>query len=126
MPASLLAGAVVSALHLPAACRLADLQDARAGAFGVTRELESMVPYAVPQAWAHAFDTEGFEGVAYGPRFSTGDATSYAVFGPGGAADWRVDPSPVAAVDVPGAPLSMEPPRRWDVTVVKPPRTRPR
>ncbi|MEP6629817.1 MAG: RES domain-containing protein [Lapillicoccus sp.] len=126
VPASLLAGAVVSALHLPAACRLADLQAPRASTFGVTRELESMVPYAVPQAWARALDTEGFGGVAYGPRFSTGAATSYAIFGPGGAAEWGVDPSPVAAVDVPGAPLAMEPPRRWDVTVVRPPRTRPR
>ncbi len=126
VPSSLLAGAVVSALQLPEGRDCADLQASAASAFGVTRELESMVPYAVPQAWARAFDAEGLGGVAYGPRFSTGDATSYAVFGDGGAAGWPEDASPVAAADVPGAPIALAPPRRWDVTVVRPPRTRTR
>jgi hypothetical protein len=126
VPVSLLDAAVVSALHVPHVHHCADLQASAAGGYGVTRELESMVPYAVPQAWARAFDADGLGGVAYGPRFSTGAATSYALFGPGGSADWPTDPSPVAAVDVPGAPLALEPPRRWDVTVVRPPRTRTR
>lgn len=126
VPASLLVGAVVSTLAAPHDRDLADLQSADASRFGVTRELETMVPYAVPQAWARGFDDVGLEGVAYGPRFSTGDATSFAPFGPAGSADWPVDPSPVRAADVDGAPVALEPPRRWDVTVVRPPRTRTR
>ena len=126
VPASLLDGVVVSALRLPQERRLADVEARGATAFGVTRELETMVPYAVPQAWAAAFDEAGLGGVAYGPRFTTGDAVSSAVFGPAGVADWPVDPSPVAAVDVPGAPVGLDPPRRWNLTVVRPPRTRTR
>ena len=126
VPASLLANAVVSTLAAPDDRDLADLQSADASRFGVTRELETMVPYAVPQAWARGFDDAGLGGVAYGPRFSTGDATSFALFGPAGPADWPVDPRPVAAQEVSGAPVAVEPPRRWDVTVVRPPRTRTR
>jgi hypothetical protein len=126
VPASLLEGAVVSRLALPEERSVADLQSGDTGAFGATRELETMVPYAVPQAWARGFDAVGLGGVAYGPRFTTGDATSYALFGPSGAADWPVDPRPAPAADVEGAPVALEPPRRWDVTVVRPPRTRPR
>jgi hypothetical protein len=85
-----------------------------------------MVPYAVPQAWARAFDAARIGGVTYGPRFTTGDAVSYAIFGPAGSADWPVDPQPVAAVEVPGAPVPVDPPRRWDLAVVRPPRTRTR
>lgn len=126
VPASLLTGAVVSTLAAPDDRDLADLQTADATQFGVTRELETMVPYAVPQAWARGFDETGLGGVAYGPRFTTGDATSFALFGPAGAADWPVDPRPVPAADIAGAPVAMDPPRRWDVTVVRPPRTRTR
>ena len=126
VPASLLTGAVVSTLTLPEARAVADLQTADASPFGVTRELETMVPYAVPQAWARSFDEAGLDGVAYGPRFTTGDATSFALFGAAGSAGWPVDPSPMAAADVDGAPVALDPPRRWDVTVVQPPRTRTR
>ena len=126
VPASLLENVVVSTLHLPHDQDVADLESQEATRFGVTRELETMVPYAVPQAWARAFDAAGIGGVTYGPRFTTGDAVSYAIFGPAGAVDWPVDPEPVAAVEVPGAPVPVEPPRRWDLTVVRPPRTRTR
>ena len=126
VPASLLEGAVVSTLAAPDERDLADLQTADAARFGVTRELETMVPYAVPQAWARGFDEAGLGGVAYGPRFTTGDATSLALFDAGGAADWPCDASPVPAAEVPGAPVALDPPRRWDVTVVRPPRTRTR
>jgi RES domain len=126
VPASLLADVVVSTLHLPEDRDLADVESPAATGFGVTRELETMVPYAVPQAWAVAFDTARIGGVAYGPRFTTGDAASYAIFGPAGAAEWPMDPEPVPAAAVPGAPVAVEPPRRWDLTVVRPPRTRTR
>jgi hypothetical protein len=126
VPASLLDDVVVSTLHLPIELELADVESLDATRFGVTRELETMVPYAVPQAWAQAFDATGFGGVAYGPRFTTGDAVSYGIFGLAGEADWPVDPEPIAAATVPGAPVAVEPPRRWDLSVVKPPRTRTR
>jgi hypothetical protein len=126
VPASLLDDVVVSTLHLPEDREVADIESQDATRFGVTRELETMVPYAVPQAWARAFDAAGVGGVAYGPRFTTGEAASCGIFGPAGAADWPVDPVPVAAVEVPGAPVAVDPPRRWDLTVVRPPRTRPR
>ena len=126
VPASLLTYVVVSTLHLPDNRDLADVESSDATRFGVTRELETMVPYAVPQAWARAFDAAGLRGVAYGSRFTTGDAVSYAIFGPAGGADWPADPQPIAAASVPGAPVGVEPPRRWDLSVVRPPRTRTR
>lgn len=126
VPASLLEESVISRLRVPENHRLADLQAAQASRFGVTRELETMVPYAVPQAWARAFHTAGLRGVRYGPRFSTGQLSSFAVFGGAGPATWDPDGEPVPGDEVPGAPLSVSVPRRWDVTVVRPPRTRAR
>lgn len=124
VPASLLEEVLVSTLHVPAPTEVADVQSREAGDFGVTRELESMVPYAVPQAWARAFDDAGLRGVAYGPRFTPGEATAVGLFGAAGAADWPVDASPVEAVDVEGVPVALAPPRLEDLTVVRPPRTR--
>lgn len=124
LPASLLEDVLVSRLRLPRAREVADVQARAAGAFGVTRELESMVPYAVPQAWARAFDEAALGGVAYGPRFTPGDATAVALFGPGGRADWPVDDSPLDAGQVDGVPTALAPPRLEDLTVVRPPRTR--
>lgn len=126
VPSSLLEEAVVSALSVPGEVLLADLESAAASRFGVTRELGTMVPYAVPQAWARGFHEAAHGGVRYAPRFSTGDTSSYAVFGPAGATAWPVDDSPVPAARVAGAPVAVDPPRRWDLTVVRPPRTRTR
>jgi hypothetical protein len=124
VPASLLEASVVSRLRLAAVREVADVQDVRAAAFGVTREIESMVPYAVPQAWARAFDEAGSGGVKYGPRFTPGASSAVALFGEGGVADWPVDPDPRPAQQVPGAPAALPTPRRADLTVVRPPRTR--
>nr|WP_238338511.1 RES family NAD+ phosphorylase [Pedococcus badiiscoriae] len=124
VPESLLETSVMSRLRLVASRELADVQDTRAADFGVTRELESMVPYAVPQAWARAFDEAGSGGVRYGPRFTTGDHSAVALFDAAGAPDWPTDPDPVPAARVPGAPVSLPTPRRADLTVVRPPRTR--
>lgn len=126
VPASLFEDAVVSTLSLPEDVALADLEADAASRFGVTRELGTMVPYAVPQAWARGFGSAGHGGVRYAPRFSTGETSSYAVFGPSGASGWPADDSPVPAASVPGAPMALDPPRRWDLTVVRPPRTRTR
>jgi hypothetical protein len=124
VPESLLEEAVVSRLRLPAACEVADTQDRRAAEFGVTREIETTVPYAVPQAWARAFDEAGLGGVRYGPRFTPGDSSAVALFGGEGTRDWPVDPDPVPAHRVPGGPAPLPTPRRSDLTVVRPPRTR--
>lgn len=126
VPETLVADVVVSALRVPGEWAVADLQVRAAGDYGVTRELETMVPYAVPQAWARAFDAAAFDGVAYGPRFTTGEGSAIAVFGDAGTRDWPVDTAPVPASDVPGAPPVMVTPRRADLTVVRPPRTRTR
>ena len=124
VPVSLLEDVVVSRLRVPESRRLANLRVARAADFGVTRELESMTPYAVPQAWACGLAGAGFEGVRYGPRFTPGAASSLALFDEAGERPWPVDPAPTAAVAVPGVPRPMPVPARDELTVVRPPRTR--
>jgi hypothetical protein len=124
VPESVLVDVVVSRLHLSGACELADLQSRAATRFGVTRELETMVPYAVPQAWARAFDAAGLAGVRYGPRFTPGEGSAVALFGVSGDPGWAADADPVPAARVPGAPRTVPTPRRSDLTVVRPPRTR--
>lgn len=124
VPGSALEDAVVSRLRAPRAWRLADLQSRRAARFGVTRELEVMVPYAVPQRWAAALDRAGHDGVRYGPRFTPGEASSVAAFDEAGGRAWPTDPAPVPAASVPGIPALLDTPRRADLTVVRPPRTR--
>lgn len=137
LPVGALDGVVVSRLtlapapaqgHGPAGerpLRLANVRVAAAADFGVTRELEAMTPYDVPVRWAAAFDAAGFDGVWYGPRFSPGAAGAVAAFGPAGQDDARaVDPEPVPATQVAGAPAVVEPPRRRDLKVIEPPRGR--
>jgi hypothetical protein len=123
VPESALEDVVVSRLHLPEEREAADLQSRRAAGFGATRELESMVPYAVPQAWARAFDSAGLGGVRYGPRFMPGDASSVALFGDAGSADWAGDPDPLPARELSDVE-SLPRPRLADLTVVRTPRTR--
>jgi hypothetical protein len=124
LPESTLIDVVVSSLTLPRPRPVADVQSRRAATFGVTRELETMVPYAVPQAWAQALAQARFEGVRYGPRFTPGRASAVALFGEAGDAPWPRDPAPLPAQEV-VADLRLWPtPRRNDLTVVKPPRTR--
>jgi hypothetical protein len=124
VPEGLLADVVVSRLRVPREREVADVRDRRAAEFGVTRELESMVPYVVPQAWAVALADEGYGGVRYGPRFTPGEADAFALFDDGGAKDWSGDAQPVPAALVPGGPTTIPAPRRRDLNVVRPPRTR--
>lgn len=124
VPESLLEDVVVSRLRLPQERVVADLQSTTAGDHGVTRELETMVPYAVPQVWAQAFDRAGHAGVRYGPRFTPGGCSAVALFDDEGAKPWPPDPEPVPAATAPGAPAVLPTPRRADLTVVRPPRTR--
>ena len=124
VPESLLEDVVVSRLRLPAGRDVADVQSTAAGGFGVTRELETMVPYAVPQLWAQAFDRAGHGGVRYGPRFTPGECSAVALFDDEGAKPWAQDPQPVPAASAAGAPSVLPTPRLGDLTVVRPPRTR--
>jgi hypothetical protein len=130
VPAAALEGVVVSRLPvgLPGAggvVRLANLRAAAAADFGVTRELESMTPYAVPASWAVALDGAGFDGIWYGPRFSPGPASAVALFGPAGLDGRRpVDPAPVDVREVRGVPTLVSPPRRRDLKVIEPPKGR--
>ncbi|OMH29353.1 hypothetical protein BKD30_01080 [Tersicoccus phoenicis] len=77
----------VSTLVLPPAAHFADLNDPTADEFGATNELAAMRPYAVPQAWARAFDDAGINGVRYGARSTSLPANSWALFGAAGADD---------------------------------------
>ncbi len=67
--------------------RTADLMSRRAAGFGVTNELSTMQPYAVPRSWARAFEQGRFAGITYRSRFDPG-ATQRAVahFGHAGPA----------------------------------------
>lgn len=130
LPATVLADVVVSRLTvgLPESggrVRWANLRVAAAARFGVTRELESMTPYEVPVQWARAFGDAGLDGVRYGPRFSPGSASAYALFGDAGEDRRRLpDPQPVPATAVAGAPDALAVPRRRDLKVIAPPRRR--
>ncbi|MDG3010694.1 RES family NAD+ phosphorylase [Rhodococcus sp. D2-41] len=86
----------LSTLTVPHAHQLADTCTAKAADFGLTRELTSMTPYAVPQEWAAAFDAATFAGILYQTRFTTGpNPNAVGLFGEAGEADWPTDPSPV-------------------------------
>ncbi|WP_241665660.1 RES family NAD+ phosphorylase [Prescottella subtropica] len=85
----------LSTLAVPHDHRLADTCADTAADFGLTRELSTMTPYAVPQEWAAAFDRVTFAGLRYQTRFTTGtNPNAVSLFGEAGEADWPADPSP--------------------------------
>lgn len=93
----------VSELRMPENVRLADLCSRKAADYGITREIHTVTPYAVTQAWAAAFHDAGTDGVRYDARFSTGRARAYALFGDAGARRWPDDPTPVTGREVASA-----------------------
>jgi hypothetical protein len=93
----------VSQLHVPEAVRLADVCSGRAAAYGITREIHTLTPYATTQAWAAALHAVGAGGVRYDPRFSTGRVRAYAVFGEAGARRWPSGPIPSPGREVAAA-----------------------
>ncbi|SDC55720.1 RES family NAD+ phosphorylase [Rhodococcus tukisamuensis] len=104
----------LSTLAVPHDHWLADTCADKAADFGLTRELTSMTPYAVPQEWAAAFDA-AFAGIQYQTRFTTGpNPNAVGLFGESGEADWPADPSP--------EPLVVAA-RRCGFTVASPPRS---
>ena len=104
----------ISTLAVPHDHRLADTCVDTAADFGLTRELVTMTPYAVPQEWAAGFAAT-FAGLRYQSRFTTGTIPNAAgLFGEAGEADWPTDPKP--------EPLAAAA-RRCGLRVVGPPRS---
>ena len=127
VPAAALHGVVVSRLGVVDAVSVANLRSARAVNFGVLNELASMVPYDVPQAWARALDAAGLRRRALpGPVLDRPGRFARDVRTCGDRPSWPVDPTPIAAADVPGAPVLRDPPRLDELTVVPTPRGRPK
>ena len=75
-------------LGLPHQCSAADTTVREARGFGVTAELASMTPYAVPQQWASAFAGAGHEGVRYRVRHDPAGSRALALFGAAGERRW--------------------------------------
>ncbi|MBF4476518.1 RES domain-containing protein [Rhodococcus rhodochrous J3] len=105
----------LSTLAVPHDHVVADTCAEQAADFGLTRELVSMTPYAVPQEWAASFDAIGFTGIQYQTRFTTGPhPNAVGLFGPAGEAAWLTDPNPEAFTAAA---------RRCGFTVIGPPRS---
>jgi hypothetical protein len=76
---------VVVAARASRGRRFADVTAPDAVRHGVGAELQTMVDYRVPQAWARALDAAGFAGVRYSTRFTSDAApNAWAVFGDAG------------------------------------------
>lgn len=118
----------MSILAVPTPHVLVDMRSPRATAFGITREINTTVPYELPQRWAAALADAGAAGIRYDPRFSTApSAVAYALFGNAGQASWPVDPSPVRGASVAeaaGIAVARIPPASA-VTVIPAPSRRP-
>jgi hypothetical protein len=99
-----LADRVVSTLRTPDSVLLANTTSSAATKSHITREISTVTPYALPQAWAAAFQLGGFGGVRYFGRFSTGAGRvdqCVALFGANPAPDTLLaDPAPSPAIDV--------------------------
>ncbi len=110
----------VRLLRLPRPLRVACVVDASASRHGVTLEINTVIPYNIPQAWAEAVDAAGFGGVAYLLRHSASPERGIALFSNAGErTSWRrgiaspLGPSIVRALE-----------RRFGIDVVDPPSTR--
>lgn len=119
-------GVVVSCLPVPEGPGLVDTLSREAvQVAGLTREISTVVDYALTCAWAVWFATCGCGGVRYAARHTTGqDEVAFAVFGRAGAAADL--PSPRECVSVRdvlvgvGVQVVSEAPRRGELRVVDP------
>jgi hypothetical protein len=71
-------------LQVPEEIEVADLTSRKASGFGITAEIGTIVPYALPQAWALRLRAAGSEGLVYWLRHDPSRAGGYALFGPHG------------------------------------------
>ncbi|HDL41806.1 MAG TPA: RES domain-containing protein, partial [Actinobacteria bacterium] len=110
----------VRLLRLPRAVRVASVVEPAASRHGVTLEINTVIPYTVPQAWAEAFDVAGFGGVAYLLRHSASPERGIALFSAAGErTSWRRG---IASPLAPSIVRALE--RRFGIEVVDPPSTR--
>lgn len=114
---------MVSRLRVPRELRLADTCHPSAVSFGLTREIATVTPYALPQQWAAAFHAVGMRGVRYESRFSTAaKANAVAVFGSGGASDWPTTESRTGRAVAEDAGVRVLPrPRSRSLRLISPP-----
>lgn len=114
VPAAVADQMLVSRVRLRA--RVADLTDRAAERFGITREIGTVTPYALPQRWAAALHGAGHRGLRYWPRFAIApDDLSVALFANEGPGTRRGDPGPftgrdallAAGIPVLGVPRSL-------------------
>lgn len=80
---------IVTPVAVAADTTAADLDDARAGRYGVLNELSASAypAYDIPQAWAAAIHAAGFGGIRYVSRMVAGhDDAAWAIFGSAGPA----------------------------------------
>jgi hypothetical protein len=69
--------------------RLAATTRAKAAAFGVTTELVTILPYALPRRWAAAFHRSGFDGIRHQTRHDPRARPSgVSLFGAAGDPGW--------------------------------------
>jgi hypothetical protein len=114
---------MVSRLRVPRELRLADTCHPSAVSFGLTREIATVTPYALPRQWAAAFHTAGMRGVRYESRFSTAArANAVAVFGTDGASDCPAGESRSGRAVAEDAGIRVLPrPRSRSLRVILPP-----
>lgn len=118
VPTSVLDDRHVSRLTVPVRVRAADLDDPQATGYRVTRELPTMTPYGIPQAWAAALKAAGFDGLVHPLRFSPGSERGLSLFGIAGDAGWPGDPAPDPVTPIADrlGYLLIEPPDDTDMT----------
>ena len=71
-------------LRVPEEIEVADLTSRKASGFGVTGEIGTIVPYALPQAWAARLRAAGSGGLTYWLRHDPSRGEGFALFGPHG------------------------------------------
>lgn len=101
--------------------RLAATTRKSAGAFGLTQELVSLVPYDLPRRWAAAFRAQGLDGIRHQLRHdSRPRAGGISLFGPEGAGDAPDgDRKPLEIAEVQAAGVRvLEPPHSSVLTIV--------
>jgi len=77
-------------LPVPRELLIADLTSREASSFGITAEIGTLVPYALPQAWAARLQEVHFDGLVFWLRHDPSRAEGWALFGPQGERKgWR-------------------------------------
>lgn len=96
---------------------LADTTDLQSRAFGMTKEIATLTPYALCQRWAERFAEASFDGIFHHLRHDVrGYASGVSLFGPAGPADpstWELpdaEERPITGNELSAAGLVVLPP----------------